>query len=316
MTDRAMYLIQEVYETIVTPPTKPTKQNPHPPPPPAPYTVPRYFLKKRLDFRLVSGVSVSALADTYCVIHFYPGAVPYRPITPVPIKGTPNCMCCGVKLTPAAKKANCPGCGTVVCLKTCLVHTRVLPTLGYPKPIKVCPRCVATPEALEAQEDIILSSSQKSEIVAMVRKVYKRVMGSRIPINCQNTIEYQLAFEPRPRSISFQAQPTLAECALFPGLLVQAPFGIPQDKIATIEVQREERRKIAQERYKKEREEARVRELQREKEREEAHRKMVELRKKQRAEAADKAETERQQRENAAMERRSANAKKVSSGGR
>ena len=312
VSERAIYFIQMVYETIVTPPTKPTKQNPRPPPPPAPYQIVKYVLKKRLDIRLLSGVSVSALADSVCVVHFYQGPVPYRPIPATPVKGIKECQYCCEKLTPAAKKGNCPGCGIVVCHKNCLVHTRPLPTLGYPKPVKVCPRCVEG-EPWEAQEDIIISSPMKSEIIAMIRKVYKQVMGSRIPLNVADTIQYQLAFEPKPRTISFQLNAGIPQTQITPGLMVYAPLGIPQEKIAAIEVQREERRKLAQERYRKEQEEQKAKEIQREKEREEQHRKMVEERKRARKEADEKAERDREERERHALERRNASAKAVAS---
>lgn len=315
ISDRAIYFIEEASETIVTPPTKPTKQNPRPPPPPAPYTVTKYILKKRLDLRLLSGVSVTAQADTVAVIHFYPAPVPYRAIVDTPVKGTPNCQCCGVKLTPAAKKQNCPGCGLLVCVKTCLPYTRALPTLGYPKPVKVCPHCFACHEPYEPQEDVIIASNGKSEMVAMIRKVYKQVMGSKLPINVNNQIAYQLAFEQKQRTITSQLNPAATETMFYVGgpgqVVVHAPAGIPQAKIQVIEAAREERRKLATERYKKEQEEARIKDIEKEKEREEARRRMVEERKRAKAEAEERAEQERLERERLVREKREQSARAV-----
>lgn len=313
VSDRALYFVEAQQQTVVTPPTKPTKANPHPPPPPAPYTYTMYVLKKRLDVRLLAGVSVSLLADPYCVVHFYPAPVPYRPVTMAPMKGTTHCQSCGVKFTPALKRANCPGCGLMCCLKTCLVYTRPFPTLGQPKPVKCCARCVVG-EPHEAVEDVVICNVQKTEIVAMIRKVYKRLMGNKIPINCNNNIEYQLAGEARKRVLSFLVNNDLKEATLFQNngqLVVHVPKGISQVKIAEIEKARDERSRIAQERHRKELEEQKVKEIEKDKEREEARRQQVEERKRMKREAEERAETDRMDRERAARERREQNARVV-----
>ena len=315
VSDRALYLIEEQVQTIVTPPTKPTKQNPKPAPPPAPYQVTSHVLKKRLDIRLISGVSVSQQADCFVVVHTYPAPVPYRAVTMTQVvKGTPPaCQLCGVKLPPAAKKGNCPGCGVLACMKTCLVHQRPLPTLGYVKPVPVCPHCMVG-EPYEAVEDIIISNAGKSEIVAMLRKVYKQVMGHKIPINVNNTIQYQLYGEKGPRTAVFQLNPAVKEDMLYPApnqLVVHCPAGIQQAKIAAIETAREERRKIAQERYKREQEEAKQKEIQKEAEREEQRKRMVEERKAAKRDAEERAEADRLERERLARERRESSAKAV-----
>eukprot|EP00331_Platyophrya_macrostoma_P010780 CAMPEP_0176426520 /NCGR_PEP_ID=MMETSP0127-20121128/11992_1 /TAXON_ID=938130 /ORGANISM="Platyophrya macrostoma, Strain WH" /LENGTH=383 /DNA_ID=CAMNT_0017807805 /DNA_START=9 /DNA_END=1160 /DNA_ORIENTATION=+ len=368
VSDRALYFIEEAFETIVTPPTKPTKQNPRPPPPPAPYTVTKFILKKRLDLRLLSGVSVTALADTVAVLHFYPSPIPYRSVVATPVKGTPNCQGCGVKLTPAAKKANCPGCGLLLCAKTCLTKCRPFPTLGYPKATACCANCEfgepheATEDVIvstngksaakkancpgcglllcvktcltkcrpfptlgypkptaccancefgephEATEDVIVSTNGKSEMVAMVRKVYRQVMGAKIPINVNSQISYQLALEAKPRSLTAQLNPSIDETMFYVGgpqaIIVHSPAGIPQAKIQAIEQAREERRKVAQERYKREQEEARLKDIEKEKEREEARRKMVEDRKRAKLEAEERAEQDRLERERQVREKR------------
>jgi myosin-1 len=316
VSDRALYLIEEQVTTIVTPPTKPTKQNPKPAPPPAPYQVTTFVLKKRLDIRLISGLSVSQQADKLVVIHFYPAPVPYRAVAMTQVvKGVPPmCQLCGVKLPPAAKKGNCPGCGVLACMKTCLVQQRPLPTLGYPKPVPVCPHCM-TGEPFEPVEDVILLNPGKSEIVAMLRKVYKQVMGHKIPINVNNSISYQLYGEKAARTAVFQLNPAAREDALYAApnqLVVHCPPGIQQAKIAAIEAARDERRKIAQERYKKEQEEAKIKEAQKEAEREEQRRRMVEERKAAKREAEERAEADRQERERLARERRETAARVVS----
>ena len=313
ISDRAIFFIEAQRETIVTPPTKPTKQNPRPAPPPAPYTSIRHVLKKRLDIRLLSGLSVTALADTVVVLHFYPGPIPYRLITNTPVKGMPNCQCCGVKLTPAAKKQNCPGCGLLVCAKVCLVHTRPLPTLGYPKPVKVCPYCIAG-EPLEPVEDAVLSTNGKSEVVAMIRKIYKHAMGSKIPLNICNDIAYQLSGERGPRTLVAQLNPAVEEANFYVGpnqIIVHAPPGISQQRIQTIEAAREERRKIAQERHRRELEESKKKDEEMERQREEQRKAMVAERKRLKAEAEERAERERQEREQQMRQRRDASARVV-----
>lgn len=315
LTDRALYLIEEQQHTI-QPPTEPkTKQNPRPVAPP-PYTVTRFVLKKRLDIRLMSGVSVSLLADTFCIIHFYSPPVPYRTVTMTPApKGAFPCQGCGEKLTPAAKKGNCPGCGLLLCLKTCLIMSRALPMLGYPKVVPVCPNCFESAEAHEAVEDVVISMPGKTELVAMVRKVYKRQMGSKIPINCNNSIEYRLAGEANARVANFFVNPALKDTELFvqPNqLVVHTPGGIAPARIAAIEEARDARRKIAQEKYKAQQADQKRLDEQKEAEREAQRRKQIEDRKQGKKDAEEREERERLEKDRAAREQRERSARLVS----
>ena len=247
----------------------------------------------------MSGVSVSVQADPVCIINMYPAPVPSRQVAQTPLKGTTHCQMCQVKFTPAAKRANCAGCGLLLCLKTCLTGSRPMPTLGYPKPTAVCQHCMIG-EPYEPVEDIVLWSAQKSEIVAMVRKVYKRVMGNKIPININNNCAYQLYGEPQQRTAVFMLNPELHDAQLYVGpwqLIIHCASGIAQARIQEIEKARAERSKAALERHRREQEEEKKKEEQKEREREELRKKQLEERKKQKQEMLERAEVERQAKE-------------------
>jgi myosin-1 len=146
----------------------------------------------------------------------------------------------------------------------------------------------------------VLLSVQKSEIIAMVRRAYKHLLGVKLPVNIQATIGYQLLGEaPNSRTIAFQRNPSANDAALYVGtptqLVVHAPAGIDQGRIAAISAEREARDKRSQERLRREREEEKVKEAQKDKEREEAHRRMVEQRKLDKASAAEREDREREE---------------------
>ncbi|KEG14370.1 myosin IB heavy chain [Trypanosoma grayi] len=307
VTDLAVYLIQEQVETVVQPSVKPTRRNPRPTPPIS-STVRRYILKKRIDMRLLSGISLTKHADTLLVLHFYQPLTPYRQVVHTASKHVHKCECCGSKLSPAAKKQNCPGCGRLCCSKNCLLYTRPFPTLlGHSKPVRVCPNCVHG-EPYELVEDVVLLSPMKTEIAALLRKTYRQLMGNKVPLSVDNALTYQLAGESQRRHLTAMASESITETAVLAAgpaaLTVSAPLGISQEKIRAVETAREQRRIALAERRRQEEEEERSREAARERQRAEEHRCMVEERKKARAEAEESAEAERMRREQTARERR------------
>ncbi|RNC59121.1 putative myosin IB heavy chain [Trypanosoma cruzi] len=318
ITDLAVYMIQERLETIVQPAAKPTKKNAHSLPP-SNSTMTRYLLQKRLDLRLLSGISLTTHADTVLLLHFYQPTVPYRPIvgntTAKSSKKVYHCECCGGKLLPAATKQNCPGCGRLCCAKKCLQYNRPLPTLlGHSKPVRVCPNCVHG-EPFEPVEDVVLMTPMKTEVVAVLRKLYRQLMGNKVPVTISDGLTYHLFGENRPWILTATALPSISETALISScpftLAVSAPPGISQEIIQAIETAREKRRGAAAERRRKEEEEERARELLREREREEEHRRVVEERKTARAAVEQKQESERLQREQAARDQREESARIV-----
>ncbi|RNF25639.1 myosin IF [Trypanosoma conorhini] len=318
ITDLAVYLIQERLETVAQPPAKPTKRNIRPVPRTT-STVTRYILQKRLDLRLLSGISVTTHADTVLVLHFYQPTVPYRSIvTSSPSaknKRTHLCECCGGKLSPAAKRQNCPGCGRLCCVKNCLQYSRPLPMLlGHSKPVRVCPSCVHG-DPFEPVEDVVLMTSMKTEIAALLRKWYRILMGNKMPITISDSLAYHLFGENQQWILTSTASASISETILISAgpfaLAVSSPLGIPQEMIQAIEAAREQRRVAAAERRRNEEEEERAREVVREREREEEHRRVVEERKRARAAAEARQEAERLQREQAIRAQRKESARIV-----
>ncbi|RNF00969.1 myosin IF [Trypanosoma rangeli] len=318
ITDLAIYLIQERLETVVQPQAKPTRRNVHPVSPTI-STVTRYFLRKRLDLRLLSGISVTTHADTVIMLHFYQPTVPYRPIvtstTAVKNQRSHLCECCGDKMSPAAKRQHCPGCGRLCCVKKCLRYSRPLPTLlGHSKPVRVCPSCVHG-ESLEPVEDVVMMTPMKTEIAALLRKWYRVLMGNKISMTISDTLKYHLFGENQSWILTSNASASISETILTSAgsfaLAASAPLGIPQEMIQAIETAREQRRVAAAERCRKEDEEERRREVERERGREEEHRRIVEERKRVRAAAEERQEAERLQRERALCAQREESARIV-----
>ncbi|PWU95876.1 putative myosin IB heavy chain [Trypanosoma cruzi] len=179
----------------------------------------RYLLQKRLDLRLLSGISLTTHADTVLLLHFYQPTVPYRPIvgntTAKSSKKVYHCECCGGKILPAATKQNCPGCGRLCCAKKCLQYNRPLPTLlGHSKPVRVCPNCVHG-EPFEPVEDVVLMTPMKTEVVAVLRKLYRQLMGNKVPVTISDGLTYHLFGENRPWILTATALPSISETASF-----------------------------------------------------------------------------------------------------
>jgi myosin-1 len=304
ITDRAIYFIEKRKETIVIPPTPPTKQNPKPEPPPPPRTEVKHYLTKKLDVRLLRQLSVSKLADTYAVIHVYDAPTPYRNVYKTPEKGATNCQWSQEKFTAKDKKAHCPGCGLLVKAQF-LSKVRPMPTLGFPAPVAVCENCEVG-EPYEACEDVVLSTPLKTEMVAMIRRVYKQVMGSKMPVTIDNNVPYQLSGEAQPRTCVFQAA-DVKETMLYVApnqLVLHCPPGIPQAEIARQQAERDAKAKAELAEHRKNLESERIKEIEKEKEREEAHKKMVEERKRQKADSELQEERDREAREEAARQQR------------
>ncbi|KAH9577346.1 Myosin head [Trypanosoma melophagium] len=287
LTDLAIYIIQEKMETVKQPAEKPTRKNPRPAPP-STSTVIRYILQKRLDLRLLSKISVTTHADTILLLHFYQPSLPYRQVVYTPTKRARECECCGGKLSPAAKKENCPGCGRVCCVKNCLPYTRPLPTLlGHSKPVRVCPSCLQG-EPFEAVEDLVLLTPMKTELAAFLRQTYRRRMGNKVPLAVADALLYQLAGEPQPRRLAAAASPAAAETAIAPaggggGLTVCGPAGVPQETLQALAAAREERRAAAAAARREEVAAEREREAARERAREEGHQRLLQERRRARA---------------------------------
>ncbi|ORC93509.1 myosin IB heavy chain [Trypanosoma theileri] len=292
LTDLAIYIIQEKMETVTQPVEKPTRKNPRPAPP-STSTVIRYILQKRLDLRLLSKISVTTHADTILLLHFYQPSLPYRQVVYTSIKRARECECCGGKLSPAAKKENCPGCGRVCCVKNCLPYTRPLPTLlGHTKPVRVCRNCLQG-EPYEAVEDVVLMTPMKTELAALLRRTYRQRMGNRVPMQVGDSLAYQLAGEPQPRRLAATSSPAASETAIAPavgGLTVCAPPGVPPEVLRALAAKRDERRAAAAAARREEAAAERDREAARERAREEEHQKLLQERRRAREMRGEEAE--------------------------
>eukprot|EP00760_Papus_ankaliazontas_P004527 PhM_4_TR11938/c0_g1_i1/m.75870/K10356/MYO1; myosin I len=318
ITDQRVYLIEERYDTIVTPPTKPTRQNPNPPPPPAPYTVVHHIVKKRMELRDLRALSVSPYADTFLVLHMNDAPVPHRAVAMTPAKGVKQCERCLGKLLASAKKGNCAVCGQLMCMK-CLTCSQVLPTLGYNAPTRVCSWCVNR-EPCEPPEDTVLNTTYKTEVCSVLRMCYKGITGQKMPICVSDVIDYTNRWDnPKankvvPRQITFHYNHQISEAQLYVAanqIVVHSPPGVPQAEIDKIEVQKEQRRQAAIERHKREMEEEKKKEEEKERQREEQRKKEVEERKRLRREQEEAEERERQEKESRVRERKEREARIV-----
>jgi myosin-1 len=300
ISDRAVYFIEKRKQMVVTPAEKPTKQNPKPDPPPEPFEETVWLLNKKLDIRLLRQLSVSKQADTYAVLHVYDAPTPYREIymTPAEAKGPQLCQWSNEPFGKADKKANCPACGLIM-KPQYLTKGRPLPTLGHPTPVAVCANCERG-EPLEACEDVVISTPLKTEMVAMMRRVYRQVMGSKMPVTIDNAVPYQLSGEPFQRTCVFQPAGDITKPKLFVAekqLVIHCPPGISQADIARQQAERDAKAKAELEAHKKQLADDKLKEEAKEKEREEAHKKMVEERKKQKAAEAERAAVEAEESE-------------------
>ena len=155
---------------------------------------PCFTLQKRIDLRLLTQVAVTAMADTVLVLRTLPVLAPYRPVmeTVKTKAGPTQCETCGRPATPAMRRANCPSCGRLCCVRHCLVHTRPLPTMnGQIKPVHVCPACVAG-EPLEAVGDVVLLTLFKTELAGTLCTHYQERMGNPLPLLVSNTIPFSV----------------------------------------------------------------------------------------------------------------------------
>jgi myosin-1 len=305
LSDRNIFFLENRLETITPPQVKPTKQNPKPVQP-QPYTQMKIYLHKKLDVRFLGGISTSRQADGVVVLHFYPSPVPYRPIEAFAGKEYTHCMLSGTKFGAKDKRVNCPSCG-LLCLPQFLSAARPVPTIsGHAKPVAMCEQCAAKPEPWEPTEDVVILSTQKTEIIAILRRVYKQLLGIKLPVNINDNISYQLAGEKAPRTITFQLNAAAPDTALYVGgptqLVVHAPLGISQERINELGAAREARAKAAQERLRNERSAEASKEAAKEKEREEAHKRLIEQRKAERAAAAEREEQEKEDKQRRARE--------------
>ncbi|KPA82148.1 putative myosin IB heavy chain [Leptomonas pyrrhocoris] len=153
---------------------------------------PCFTLQKRIDLRLLTQVAISAMADTVLVLRTLPVLAPYRPVlNTVRTKAGPTrCEACGRQATPAMRRANCPSCGRLCCVRHCLVHDRPLPTInGLATPVHVCPACVAG-EPLEAVADVVLLTPFKTELAGTLCTHYQERMGNPLPLLVSNSIPF------------------------------------------------------------------------------------------------------------------------------
>ncbi|KAK7197468.1 myosin IB heavy chain [Novymonas esmeraldas] len=153
---------------------------------------PCFTLQKRVDLRLLTQVALTTMADTVLVVRVLPVHAPYRRIVDtVKTKAGPTeCETCGRAATPALRRANCPSCGRLCCVRHCLTYARPLPTItGHATPVRVCPACVAA-EPLEAVEDIVLLTACKTELAGTLCARYQERMGNPLPLSISDSVPF------------------------------------------------------------------------------------------------------------------------------
>ncbi|CBZ37587.1 myosin IB heavy chain, putative [Leishmania donovani] len=153
---------------------------------------PCFTLQKRIDLRLLTQVAVTTMADTVLVVRVLPVQAPYRPVTDtVKTKAGPSkCETCSRAATPALRRANCPSCGRLCCVRHCLTYARPLPTItGQAAPVRVCPACVVG-EPLEPVEDMVLLTSYRTELAGTLCARYQERMGNPLPLFVSDSIPF------------------------------------------------------------------------------------------------------------------------------
>ncbi|GET92195.1 myosin IB heavy chain, putative [Leishmania tarentolae] len=153
---------------------------------------PCFTLQKRIDLRLLTQVALTTMADTVLVVRVLPVQAPYRTVVnTVKTKAGPSkCETCNRAATPALRRANCPSCGRLCCVRHCLTYTRPLPTItGQAAPVRVCPACVVG-EPLESVEDMVLLTSYKTELAGVLCSRYQERMGNPLPLSVSDSIPF------------------------------------------------------------------------------------------------------------------------------
>ncbi|CAG9581911.1 putative myosin IB heavy chain [Leishmania major strain Friedlin] len=153
---------------------------------------PCFTLQKRIDLRLLTQVAVTTMADTVLVVRVLPVQAPYRTVTDtVKTKAGPSkCETCNRAATPALRRANCPSCGRLCCVRHCLTYARPLPTItGQAAPVRVCPACVVG-EPLEPVEDMVLLTSYRTELAGTLCARYQERMGNPLPLFVSDSIPF------------------------------------------------------------------------------------------------------------------------------
>ncbi|KAG5491542.1 hypothetical protein JIQ42_01446 [Leishmania sp. Namibia] len=153
---------------------------------------PYFTLQKRVDLRLFTQVAVTTMADSVLVVRVLPVQVPYRTVVgTVKTKNGPStCETCNRAATPALRRANCPSCGRLCCVRHCLTHARPLPTItGQATPVRVCPACVVG-EPLEPVEDMVLLTSYRTELAGTLCARYQERMGNPLPLLVSDSIPF------------------------------------------------------------------------------------------------------------------------------
>ncbi|CAJ1014094.1 putative Myosin head (motor domain) [Leishmania utingensis] len=153
---------------------------------------PCFTLQKRIDLRLLTQVAVTTMADTVLVVRVLPMQAPYRTvIDTIKTKTGPlKCEACNRVATAALRRANCPSCGRLCCVRHCLTHARPLPTItGQATLVRVCPACVVG-EPLEPVEDMVLLTSYKTELAGTLCARYQECMGNPLPFFVSDSIAF------------------------------------------------------------------------------------------------------------------------------
>ena len=241
-------------------------------------TIEYSIVKKKLSLATISGLSLSCHADMVLAIHTYPTAIPDSPCVIKNKDAFLFCSGCYVKFSKGGK-FNCKVCGNVYCEKTCLVHQRPFPTLGFTTPIAVCVACYYSGEPYEAQGDLVLWTNMKTEVAAVLRRYYRLSMHTKLPLLFTN----QIVVHPdltKPKTVHIT--PGKKDCVVEHSqdvIKVHSSVGITQAKIDSINMQRRERQERRSREYRKNEQAERENEQKKEAEREIQRQRIVQERK-------------------------------------
>lgn len=264
-------------------------------------TDPVFFrMRLKVPIEKLEHITHSPFADNIMVLGVKPASLLPSPTQThwKPDKDASNCGCCHRAFGVFTRRHHCRKCGDVIC-SGCGVYTGNAITRGHYDAVRLCPRCVPI-GPVDLAEDVVLHSSRKTEIAAVLADVVRTASNGRsnldirflktVPLRRVSKLSrvpaQQLSFSSGSgESTQIRATGTKVE--------VRAPAGLPASFVQERARREAERRRRAEARRKQEEEIRRRRDAERAVERErERKRRLAEKKAARAAERAKRAADE------------------------
>eukprot|EP01059_Diplonema_ambulator_P016677 TRINITY_DN283_c0_g1_i1.p1 TRINITY_DN283_c0_g1~~TRINITY_DN283_c0_g1_i1.p1 ORF type:complete len:1165 (+),score=492.95 TRINITY_DN283_c0_g1_i1:85-3579(+) len=307
ITDKDIYLVEDVNE-LITPPSlePPSKKNPDPPPMYPPYWITHTVCKKKLPLQYIRQMSMSLQADNILVLHFYD--FPDQPMQPPPPPRVDPHKALK-EAEKSAKKTKKPAPKKPIKKKKGAAEEPPPPEPAPPVFHWDPPVGRVDPLPCEPVEDIILLSQYKTEIVGVLTQQYRKYMQAELPLVFSDTIDYNVKSQPPiARQVICYENWQMLDTGVYVQsenqLVAHCPSGMEYSRVQMMEAEREKRRAAAREKFQKEQEEARKKEEELEVKREEERKRMVAERKRLKEEEERRNAAEEEERERKRQERK------------